>query len=94
VQVALAAVSSVEVVADWGQTRDVLARGGHELNPVLGPYPTSERLAAYNAFAISGMLTVGALFPAPWRAVWFGSVAVMEAVCVGRNAALGFHVHF
>jgi hypothetical protein len=94
VQIALAAVSSVEVLADWGQTRDVLARGGHELNPVLGPHPTPERLAAYNAFAISGMLGVGALLAPQWRTVWFASVAVMEAVSVGRNAMLGFHVSF
>jgi hypothetical protein len=94
VQVALAAVSSIGVLVDWGQTRDVMARGGHELNPVLGPYPTPERLAAYNALAISGIVTVGTLLAPPWRIVWFGSVAVMEAVSVARNAALGFHVRF
>jgi hypothetical protein len=93
-QMALAALTSAEIVIDWGQTRDALSRGHYELNPVLGRHPSDAWLTAYNTLAIPGVVAVGALLSSPWRTVWFAGVAAMETVCVTRNAALGFRVHF
>jgi hypothetical protein len=93
-QTALAALTSAEILVDWGQTRDALNLGHAELNPVLGRHPSAARLAVYNAIAIPGTLGIGALVSSQWRTVWFASVAVMETAVVTRNAILGFQVHF
>jgi hypothetical protein len=93
-QIVLAAATSAEILVDWGQTRDALARGHSELNPVIGPHPSPEWLALYNGLAIPGMLAVGAFLSPRWRTVWFVGLAVMQTVTVTRNVMLGFHVNF
>ena len=93
-QVTMAVATASEIAVDWGQTRDALRRGSRETNPVLGARPSSGRLTAYNAFAISGVVVVGALLTPSLRTAWFATLLVVQTACVIRNAILGFHIAF
>lgn len=93
-QIALAATATTEILIDWAQTRQALHQGWLERNPILGPRPSDDKLAAYNIAAIAGTWLIGAVLPHRMRTLWFGAVTGVEGYTIVGNASLGLHVGF
>jgi len=91
----LATVSSSLLVLDWSQTREVARHPGSysETNFLLGRHPSPAVVDRY--FAIVGLANLAALkLPAIPRRLWYGSVIVLESVCLYHGHVLGVRMRF
>lgn len=90
------AVSSVLLVADWAQTRQIVlnADSFHETNPVLGTHPSMGRVNAYFATALALNYVIGNSLPTGWRKAWFIGVQSVEANVVQHNLSIGLDLSF
>ena len=90
------AVSSVLLVADWAQTRQIARNADlfHETNPVLGTHPSMGRVNAYFATALALNYVIGNSLPTGWRRAWFVGVQSVEANVVRHNLSIGLNLSF
>ena len=86
--VALGAATAT-LACDWSETRWAAeqdwTRTGHELNPVLGPTPTTGQVDAYFASAIVVSAAIWHVLPERWRWAPSAVVAVAQARVLVRN---------
>ena len=90
------AVSSVLLVADWAQTRQIArnAQQFRETNPVLGDHPGMGRVNTYFATALLLNYVIGNSLSNGWRRAWFVGVGGVEASVVQRNLSIGLKLNF
>ncbi|MGA8007725.1 MAG: hypothetical protein WCA17_16690 [Burkholderiales bacterium] len=90
------AMSSVLLVADWAQTRQVARNPDalREINPILGTTPSMGRVNAYFGTALLLNYVIGNSLAPGWRRAWFVSVGTVEANVVQRNLSIGLNVSF
>ncbi len=88
----VASSAAVGVLVDWAQTRQALRQGWMEMNPVLGPHPSTMRLTLYNLVALPAVAGVGAALPTQWRTLWYAAVTLVETAAISRNASLGLRM--
>lgn len=91
----LAGILAVELVADWRTTRDIARsnwcyqpitrdHGCWELNPILGRYPSVNRID--NHFLVAGLIVYVLADMLPeHRTRILGTLAVTEGLAVGNN---------
>jgi hypothetical protein len=91
---ALEAAFVAAVVVDWRQTHWTLDNGGYEMNPLLGPRPTDQRLGVSVLGAVAAHAVVSAVLPAKWRRWWQAVSLAGEASAVGWNVSAGARVEF
>lgn len=90
------AVSSVLLVADWAQTRQIArnAQTFRETNPILGEHPSMGSVNAYFATALLLNYAIGRSLDHGWRSAWFIGVQSVEANVVQRNLNIGLTLSF
>ena len=90
------AVSSVLLVADWAQTRQIARKADlfSEANPVLGAHPSMGRVNAYFATALLLNYAIGNSLGTGWRKAWFLGIQSVEASVVQRNLSIGLKLSF
>jgi len=86
----LLATTAVMLAADWGQTRDIAAHPERfkEVNPILGPRPSTRRVDAYFGGAILGTVGLTYVLPPQTRRLWLGGLITLEVMVVLRNNSL------
>lgn len=94
--IALEGVYLVFKALDLGQTLDIAAQPDryHEINPIIGPHPSSDRVYAY--FITTSLLHIGIthFLPSKYRP-WFQGVTIgLSAGCVVHNYSIGLRVRF
>ena len=90
-------LASAVMIADWGTTRNLTARyqeGRWEMNPILGPYPTRSQVDRHFIIGLATIWTVGWLLPREARVTFFGSIAAVQLIVVGRNLHGGLRIQF
>ena len=90
------AASSVLLVADWAQTRQIArnAQMFSETNSILGPHPSVGRVNTYFATALLLNYVIGRSLNSRWRTAWFVAVGSVEANVVQRNLSIGLQASF
>ena len=90
------AVSSVLLVADWAQTRQIARNADlyQETNPILGAHPSMGRVNTYFAAALALNYVIGNSLASGWRRAWFVGVGGVEASVVQRNLSIGLKLSF
>ena len=90
------AMSSVMLVADWAQTRQIARNADQyrETNPILGEHPSMGRVNTYFATALMLNYVIGRSLDRRWRTAWFVTVQSVEASVVQRNLSIGLEVSF
>jgi len=90
------AVSSVLLVADWAQTRQISRNADlfRETNPVLGAHPSMGRVNVYFAAALALNYVIGNSLAGGWRKAWFIGVQSVEANVVRHNLSIGLDLSF
>jgi len=83
----LLATTALVLAADWGQTRDIAAHPERfkEVNPILGPHPSTRRVDAYFAGAMLGTVGLTFVLPPQTRRLVLGGLATLEVMVVIRN---------
>ena len=80
---------------DWGQTRDIAQNPNRrELNPILGPNPSTTDVDVYFAATTLGHYVVSRALPPEYRKVWQYVWIGAQAGNVVRNYQLGVRVRF
>jgi hypothetical protein len=84
---ALLATTALMLAADWGQTRNIAAHPERfkEVNPILGPHPSTRRVDAYFAGAMLGTVGLAYVLPPQTRRLVLGGLATLELTVVIRN---------
>jgi hypothetical protein len=82
------------VVADWGQTKEFVAKGYAEQNPFLGSHPSQQRIDTLIPLAIAGQVALACWLPAPWRDFLQALSIAVESTAVRGNLSLGFAGRF
>lgn len=92
-QQVLAAAAVVVHTVDWGQTRYIAKSDGrfYETNPLLGRYPSTERVDAYFAITGFGLLALAHLLP-EYRTAILGVWLGVELAATGNNYRIGIKV--
>jgi hypothetical protein len=90
------AVSSVLLVADWAQTRQIARNADlfRETNPILGAHPSMGRVNVYFATAMALNYVIGNSLAPGWRRAWFVGVQSVEANVVQHNLSIGLDLSF
>jgi hypothetical protein len=90
------AMSSVLLVADWAQTRQIARNADlyQETNPILGAHPSMGRVNTYFAAALALNYVIGNSLASGWRRAWFVGVGGVEASVVQRNLSIGLKLSF
>ena len=85
----LGAYTALHVI-DYRQTSNIDNKGGRELNPILGPYPTQGEINRF--FFLTGMLVVGVAcyFEEPYRKWFLGAQIGIKGATVYWNYRAGF----
>jgi hypothetical protein len=78
------------LLLDWGQTLNIAQHPGrfHELNPILGPHPSTGSVNTYFGLATLANLGMGALGPTP-KKILRGGLTALELANVIRNRRIG-----
>ena len=76
-------------VVDHLQTRDIVARDGYEMNPILGEKPTMEAVGVYFLSAHVLHFVISALLPEDWRYAWQGASIGIEGFVLWSNYKTG-----
>lgn len=71
--------------ADVYETKKLLARGGRELNPILGTYPSNGRLHAAGALTVAGVGMLAASLPQDFRQAALAGFAGLEGALARQN---------
>jgi hypothetical protein len=84
------ATSTAVIVCDWGQTRNMAMQnwdGGNftEMNPLLGPAPSTGNVDAYFAASAALNVAVWLLMPERYRSVVPAGVIVMQTKTIVGN---------
>ena len=78
------------MMVDWMQTMNGVQSGkASEMNPLLGPHPSRQRINLMIGGAILGHAAVAYILPQPMRRIWQVTVLVAEVGAVAGNATLG-----
>jgi hypothetical protein len=70
---------------DWMQTRNFLARGDLETNPILGSRPSRGALLGYNLVTLTLHAAISYALPKPYREIWQVVSIGVEGWQVGSN---------
>lgn len=73
------------IVADGITTHNTIQDGGFERNPLLGKYPTAERITLHCSLSALLLLVAAKYCPPTWRNGLFNGAIGIELVCVGNN---------
>jgi hypothetical protein len=73
------------IIADGITTHNVIQDGGFERNPLLGKYPTAERIVLHCTISAALLLAAANYLPPAWRNGLFNGAIGIELVCVGNN---------
>lgn len=91
------------LVADWGQTRNIVRRAATgcdgdstciERNPFLGRNPSIRRVDSYFALSALTHVTISYLLPPDWRRGYQMFTIGFQAGIVGYNYSIGLNVDF
>lgn len=91
------------LVADWGQTRNIVHRADTgcagdstcvERNPFLGRNPSIRRVDSYFALSALTHATISYLLPQDWRRGYQMFTIGFQAGIVGYNYSIGLKVDF
>lgn len=86
--VILQSVFTTLVCIDWAQTKKFRHRGGEETNPILGKYPSEERVDTLIASALISHAVISYLLPKKLRYIWQTVLIRSEIDAVNHN----FHI--
>lgn len=83
-------------VADWSQTLYISnhLEERHEINKVLGKYPSKSKVNLYFASTAVGHYVVSKALPPKWRKRWQYITIAVESGTVARNYKLGCKFEF
>jgi hypothetical protein len=83
-------------VVDWAQTRYIIKHPEerHELNSLLGSYPSAVRVNNYFVASIAGHAVVSYLLPPNWRRGWQYVWIGINAEVIHRNRSVGVKIDF
>jgi len=91
--------SEVAQVIDYQTTRNFLyqqpaSKGYYEANPIIGPHPSPNRLAAFEVGTL-----IGSYFFADWldhdkRLNWLKWHTTIEFIVIGHNLSIGAEIKF
>ena len=92
----LLASSTLLLLVDWGQTRDIARRPEeyHETNPLLGEHPSMKKVDTYFASWILGNFMATKLLQGKWRKAWQHAINVVQVGAVANNYKIGLNVRF
>ncbi len=76
---------------DWSQTRYIARhpKRFHEMNPVIGRYPSVSRVDQYFFITTFLHLAISHYLPENYRTVWQGMTIFVSAEMVGHNYSVG-----
>jgi len=106
--IALQSITTVTLAADWRQTRDIKNHPElQELNLLLGPHPSNEKIDMYMGGAIVGHALISHYLPdlvllcggSPAaaklsRTIWQATWIGLETSAIANNYAMGIKVGF
>ena len=78
---------------DYIQTREIARNPNYyELNPIIGKYPSKEKVTVY--FALGGLMyyLVANWLPERWRTPWLSFWATASFTCVVHNHRIGIRI--
>ena len=80
---------------DWLQTKEI-ARNPHyyEVNPILGKYPSQNRVDLYFACSAIGHTVVAYYLPSNYRRIWQCIFIGIQVGCIGHNVNAGVRIKF
>ena len=82
-------------MVDWAQTREVVKDDRkHELNPILGKYPSKTEVNVYFAATTLGHYLVSRALPPDYRKVWQYVWIGFQTGNVIRNYRVGVRINF
>ena len=85
------------IITDWGTTRDISKRlneGFHEKNPLLGKYPTTDRVDEHFILSLMAHYIVADYLSGNTRTLFLQTVTVMQYNVTMRNIGLGLRIRF
>jgi hypothetical protein len=83
------AVSSL-IYKDWQQTKQFVADGDRETNPVLGSRPSQERIDALIGLGYTAQLILAIILPKKARRLGLASLGICELLAVMNNHKRGY----
>ena len=89
--------SNVLLVADWSTTRDMTRRyneGYRELNPVLGPKPSTDKLDLYFVTVLIGHYFLTDYLRGRDREIYLYTITGIEGAAVANNLNIGLRLRF
>jgi hypothetical protein len=92
--VALAGAFTLALWVDAAQTREAMARGFQETNPILGPHPSVGRINSYTAVAGLTVLGAAAALPARFRSWVLGAALAVETFAIAGTVRQGIAIRF
>jgi hypothetical protein len=90
--VALASAFAVALEIDAAQTREAMRRGYREVNPLLGPRPSTGRVNTYTALAGLTVVGIAAVVPARLRRWVLGVALAVETVTIASTFREGIGI--
>ncbi len=94
VEIAAFAVSQALIVADCWTTLDFRSRGDPETNPILGAYPSNQRVVLACAMTMATTSVLWLVLPSPWRNVVTLAIVPVETYAVVHNYSMGARIRF
>lgn len=95
IDISLGVAATALKVLDWRQTKFAMESGNYfEMNPLLGRYPSQNKIDAY--FALSSLLQFGIAhyLPSVWRKAWLIGWVGLSGNNVYRNYEVGIGFRF
>jgi len=92
--VALATGFAAALWIDAAQTRDAMARGYREVNPILGPHPSEGQINTYTVIAGLTVIGVAAAVPPRVRPWVLAAALAVEAATITATLHQGIAITF
>ena len=89
---ALELVFAGVTTVDMLQTVSFRQNGTHEVNPILGQYPSRLRVVGGIGLAVLGHAAIAYVLPRPWRTIWQTMWLGVEVDAVGHNVSAGIRI--
>jgi hypothetical protein len=93
------AASTVAQIVDYQTTRNFLyqqpaSKGYYEANPIIGPHPSPNRLAAFEIGTLIGSYLLADWLPHDYRLLYLQAHTIVEIAVVGHNLSVGARIQF
>ena len=89
--------SSIAITADWATTRNMTSRydeGYYELNTILGPYPSRDRVDAYMIGMLVTNYFITDWLPEEYRIFYLGVRTIAHGSAANNNMNIGLKLQF